>query len=85
MISKSWLRFKLEFIVRSEIGAAAAKFPRHCEERSDVAIRSPQHSVRIRRKPMQTRNILPQGMRIATPVCALARNDVVICGSLRRF
>ena len=45
----------------------------HCEERSDVAIRSPYV-------------VLCGGVRIATPVCALVRNDTGFwgCGACRR-
>ena len=42
----------------------------HCEERSDVAIRSPFHALIT--YPLQ------YGVRIATPVCALARNDMLL-------
>ena len=61
----------------------------HCEERSDVAIRTPaaghgkeQRLGRIRKSATDLPKVLPillcasAGMRIATPVCALARNDM---------
>ena len=62
----------------------------HCEERSDVAIRSPCGSTNQRAMPKantekchefaRSTTYLPSssaGMRIATPVCALVRNDML--------
>ena len=46
----------------------------HCEERSDVAIRSPKCYVFL--KAIVQRDYL--GIRIATPACALVRNDIEI-------
>ena len=64
-------------------------FACHCEERSDVAIRSPavaqskeQRLRRIREsaygfaRSSTGLSSFTAGMRIATPVCALARNDM---------
>ena len=62
----------------------------HCEERSDVAIRSPAVAQSKEQYLRQTRKSVYEfarssaslssftaGMRIATPVCALVRNDML--------
>ena len=49
------------------------RLPRHCEERSDVAI------PRLEGKCIEN---CPKIYGIATPVCALVRNDVLLFSTL---